>query len=78
MMRIFVLLGMIAMVTACAGVFEKQEPVCTGTAMIGGQETSVQIYGVRHVANQTQYKAGDPFGWRWISKTNFRRTTCGK
>ncbi len=33
---------------------------CTATASIGGQDTTVLIYGVRKQANQTQYYAGKP------------------
>jgi len=51
---------------------------CTATALIGAQETSVAIYGVRKEANQTQYYAGNPFGWKWVSKTNFIKDTCIK
>ncbi|MFD3249851.1 phage exclusion lipoprotein Cor [Rahnella aquatilis] len=78
MRKIWMVLGAILLASGCAGMLEKQEPVCSGTALIAGQETTVQIYGVRKVASQTQYKAGDPFGWRWVSKTNFSRTTCDK
>lgn len=52
------------------------EPKCTGTSIIGGQGTTVQIYAVRKQANQTQYYAGNPFGWKWVSKNNFTSTTC--
>jgi len=78
MKNILMVLTIVLLASGCAGVLEKQEPVCAGTALIGGQETAVQIYGVRQVGSQTQYKAGDPFGWRWVSKTNFSRTTCDK
>ena len=54
------------------------DPVCSGIALIGNSETSVQIYGVRTIANQTQYKAGYPFNWQWVGKNNFTRTTCEK
>lgn len=49
---------------------------CTATANITGQDTSVPVYGVRTVANQTQYYAGNPFGWKWVSKNNFTHSTC--
>lgn len=78
MKRLAVLLLVSASITGCAGVLEKQEPICYGTALIAGQETSVPIYGVRKQVEQTQYRAGGPFGWRWVSKTNFTRTTCEK
>ncbi|KNC88313.1 phage exclusion lipoprotein Cor [Trabulsiella odontotermitis] len=64
------------MLTGCAGVPEKQTPVCQGTAIIGGQETTVEIYGMRKVGAQTQYRAGPPFSWHWVSKNNFTSTTC--
>lgn len=63
-------------ITACSGVLEKQQPVCTGTALIGGQENTVQIYAVRKQNNQTEYRAGHPFNWRWVNKNNFTSTTC--
>lgn len=53
-------------------------PVCTATVNIGGQETTVQIYGVRKQVNQTQYYAGNPFGWKWVAAGNFSRSTCDK
>lgn len=64
------------LVSGCSGVLEKQQPICSGTAMIGGQETTVQIYGVRKIVEQTQYRAGYPFNWKWVSANNFTRTTC--
>ncbi|WP_413529752.1 phage exclusion lipoprotein Cor [Rahnella inusitata] len=78
MTKIMMAIGLAVLVSGCSGILDKQQAVCSGTALIGGQETPVQIYGVRKVANQTQYQAGDPFGWRWVSKTNFIRTTCDK
>ncbi|MXR83823.1 cor protein, partial [Enterobacter hormaechei] len=61
----------VALLAGCAGIMEKQEPICEAVAMLGGQDTTVQIYGVRKVANQTQYRAGYPFNWQWVSKNNF-------
>ncbi|TWX73557.1 cor protein, partial [Enterobacter hormaechei] len=26
--------------------------------------------------NQTQYRAGDPFNWRWVGANTFTGTTC--
>ncbi|WP_458259212.1 phage exclusion lipoprotein Cor [Enterobacter asburiae] len=67
------------LLSACSSpLIEKQTPVCEATALIGGNEESVQIYGVRKVANQTEYRAGYPFNWRWVSKNNFTRSTCSK
>ncbi|WP_426771031.1 phage exclusion lipoprotein Cor [Enterobacter cloacae complex sp. 379K3] len=54
----------------------RNRPVCSGTALIGGQENSVQIYGVRKQNNQTQYRAGYPFNWTWVSANTFISTTC--
>ena len=51
---------------------------CTANAKIGGQDTTVSIYGVRKQANQTQYYAGNPFGWKWVSANNFTSSTCDK
>jgi hypothetical protein len=56
------LLFLSASVIGCAGILEKQEPICYGTALIAGQDTSVPIYGVRKQVEQTQYRAGGPFG----------------
>ncbi|HFE8461767.1 TPA: cor protein, partial [Citrobacter freundii] len=42
----------------------------------GGLPQSVQIYGVRKVANQTEYRAGYPFNWRWVNKNNFTSSNC--
>lgn len=78
MRNILMVLAVVLFASGCAGMLEKQEPVCSGTAVIAGQKTTVQIYGVRKVASQTQYKAGDPFSWRWVSRSNFTSTTCEK
>lgn len=78
MKNILMVLAIALMVSGCAGMLEKQEPICDGVALVAGQETNVQIYGVRKAGSQTQYKAGDPFGWRWVGKTNFISTTCDK
>lgn len=51
---------------------------CTAVASIGNQDTSVPIYGVRKQANQTQFYAGNPFGWKWVSANNFKSSTCAK
>ena len=75
-MKFLLIFSAILALSACSGILERKSPVCTATAMIGGQETSVSIYGVRKVANQTQYQAGYPFNLKWVSKTNFIRTTC--
>ncbi|ATM51320.1 phage exclusion lipoprotein Cor [Klebsiella pneumoniae] len=63
-------------ISGCSGVIDKQLPVCDAVANIGGQKSTVQIYGVRKEAGQTQYMAGYPFNWRWINKNNFISTTC--
>lgn len=75
-MKYVALLISILFISACSGVLKKEQPICTGTVLIGGQESSVNIYKVRKVAGQTQYKAGYPFNWQWVGKNNFIRTTC--
>ncbi|HAT8000574.1 TPA: cor protein [Citrobacter braakii] len=63
--------------SACSGpVLEKQKPVCQAESVLGGQPQLVQIYGVRKVANQTEYRAGYPFNWRWVNKNNFTSSNC--
>lgn len=43
----------VSLLSACsASFFEKQPPVCEAVTLLGGQEQTVQIYGVRQVANQ--------------------------
>ncbi|EPE4063084.1 phage exclusion lipoprotein Cor [Enterobacter hormaechei] len=64
MKNMILCLAVAVLLSGCAGVIEKQQPVCTGTALVGGQESSVQIYGVRKQNNQTQYRAGYPFTTR--------------
>ena len=76
MKNMILCLAVAVLLSGCAGVIEKQQPVCTGTALIGGQENSVQIYGVRKQNNQTQYRAGYPFNWTWVSPNTFTSTTC--
>ncbi len=78
MKKVILLAFMTLSLVGCAGVLEKQEPVCTGKVMVGGQSTTVQIYAVRKVANQTQFKAGYPFNWQWVSENNFINNTCDK
>lgn len=51
---------------------------CTATARIGGQDVIVPIYDIKTEANQTKYYAGNPFGWKWVSKSNFTESTCQK
>ncbi|HHL3224657.1 TPA: cor protein [Citrobacter freundii] len=63
--------------SACSGhVLEKQKPVCQAESVLGGQPQLVQIYGVRKIANQTEYRAGYPFNWRWVNKNNFTSSNC--
>lgn len=74
--QLIVLLGVV-LLSACSGpILEKQNPVCEATAMLGGLPQTVQIYGVRTVANQIEYRAGYPFNWRWVNKSNFTASTC--
>lgn len=75
-MKYAMLLFTILLISSCSNTFNKEQPVCTGVAFIGGQESSVNIYNIRKVAGQTQYKAGYPFNWQWVGKNNFIRTTC--
>ncbi|AVQ91136.1 phage exclusion lipoprotein Cor, partial [Citrobacter freundii] len=35
-------------------------------------------YGVRKIANQTEYRAGYPFNWRWVNKNNFTHSNCSQ
>jgi uncharacterized protein YceK len=76
MKNMILCLAVAVLLSGCAGVIEKQQPVCSGTALIGGQENSVQIYGVRKQNNQTQYRAGYPFNWTWVNANTFTSTTC--
>lgn len=63
--------------SACSGpALEKQKPVCQVEFAPGGLPQSVHIYGVRKVANQTEYRAGYPFNWRWVNKNNFTSSNC--
>ncbi|HHT3970495.1 cor protein [Citrobacter sp. Cf093] len=63
--------------SACSGpALEKQKPVCQAEFAPGGLPQSVHIYGVRKVANQTEYRAGYPFNWRWVNKNNFTSSNC--
>jgi hypothetical protein len=64
--------------SALAGCQALPPQQCSATARIGGQDVNVPIYGVKKVANQTQYYAGNPFGWKWVSKSNFTESTCQK
>ncbi|ABP60891.1 hypothetical protein [Enterobacter sp. 638] len=79
MKRILIVMACLFIISVCTGpLLEKQQPVCQASAMLGGQPQSVQIYGVREVANQVEYKAGYPFSWRWVNKNNFTRSNCSK
>jgi uncharacterized protein YcfL len=60
----------------CSSMPERQSPVCTASAMIGGQMTTVQIYDIKKINGQTKYRAGYPFNWKYISRNNFSRSTC--
>lgn len=77
MKKITTVLMFLFVLSGCSGQFlEKKAPVCEATAMLGGLPRTVQIYGVRVVAHQVEYKAGDPFNWRWVNKNNFTSSTC--
>jgi len=71
-----VLLSAVAMILSGCQSLPPQQ--CAATARIGGMDTEVPIYGVRKQANQTQFYAGSPFGWKWVSKNNFTKSTCEK
>ncbi len=77
-MRNIIIMFIISFVlSACSGpLLEKQTPVCQAELVLGGQPQSVQIYGVRNISNQTEYRAGYPFNWRWVNKNNFTRSNC--
>jgi len=77
MEKAIIAIGFLFLLSGCSGMLEKQSPVCTGTALVGGQETDVQIYSIRKQNNQTLYRAGYPFNWQWVGKNNFISTTCG-
>jgi uncharacterized protein YceK len=62
--------------SGCADAMKRQQPVCTASAVIGGQSTLVQVYDVKKINGQTKYKAGYPFNWKWVNKNNFTRSTC--
>lgn len=69
---------LIALAFAASGCQSLPPQQCTAVASIGGQDTSVPIYGIRKQANQTQFYAGNPFGWKWVSANNFKSSTCDK
>lgn len=77
-MRNIIIMFIISFVlSACSGpLLEKHTPICQAKALLGGQSQTVDIYGVRKVANQTEYRAGYPFNWRWVNKNNFTRSNC--
>ena len=60
--------------TGCA----KMEPICTATVRMSGMDYSVQVYHVKMDAKRVMYRAGYPFGWQYVSKANFVRSTCSK
>ena len=76
MKKLIICMAGALMLSGCADVLEKQEPICSGTASMGGHENTVMIYGVRKQNSQTQYRAGYPFNWRWVSANTFTVTTC--
>lgn len=54
----------------------KVEPICTATYHNSGMDYSVNIYDFKIVNNRTYFKAGYPFNWTWVSKSNFKDSTC--
>lgn len=77
-MKIAILSVLVLSLSGCSGFVEKQPPICSGASLIGGYETEVQIYGIKKEGNQTKYKAGYPFNWKWVSPNNFTKTNCKK
>lgn len=75
-MKIAILSVLVLSMSGCSVFAEKQSPICSGIALIGGSETEVQIYSIKKEANQTKYKAGYPFNWKWVSPNNFTKTNC--
>lgn len=75
MIKLIIPISMALLISGCETLPQKQ---CSAIANIGGQETTVAIYGVRKQVHQTQYYAGNPFGWKWVSKNNFISSTCDK
>lgn len=74
-MKKIIVIAFVIALSGCSGI-AKQNPVCTATADIGGAESEVNIYGVRKISNRTEFKAGYPFNWRWVNKSNFASSTC--
>lgn len=74
-MKYLLIIPLMAVLSGCSSV-ARQEPVCTGEAMIGGVPATVDIYAIRKAGEQTQYKSGYPFNWRWVSRNTFSSTTC--
>jgi hypothetical protein len=40
MIKLLICMAGAVMLSGCAGVIEKQEPICSGTAIVGGQENT--------------------------------------
>jgi uncharacterized protein YceK len=76
MKKLFSIIIVALALSGCADVMKRQQPVCTASAVIGGQSALVQIYDVKKINGQTKYKAGYPFNWKWVSKNNFTDSTC--
>lgn len=74
-MRVLIIIASAILLSACQTL---PPSIYSGTALVGGQEIGVDIFAVRKIANQTQYRAGPPFDWHWVSKNNFTKTTCNK
>lgn len=76
-MKKIITLGIVViLLSACSGMLKKQEPICTASLYMAGQNYSVSIYEVRNSAGHTEYKAGYPFNWKWVNKNNFTKSTC--
>ena len=64
------------MIAGWSSIPPRQPAVCTASAMIGGQMTTVQIYDIKKINGQTKYRAGYPFNWKYVIRNNFSRSTC--
>jgi len=69
---------LVMVLTSLAGCQALPPVKCSAIARIGGQDVNVPIYDIKTEANQTKYFAGNPFGWKWVSKSNFSQSTCQK
>lgn len=71
-----VLLGF-ALLTV-SGCQQLPEPVCYGTAKLGNEETTINIFDVKKQGRYTLYKADHHYNWRWVGPGAFDSITCRK